>query len=91
MRFWIIHAVFSVSVKNKNGAIFLQGTIKITKNKEVRFIFLCLCEQSNLTIRLLPRPYRTPRHDVSLIYCEVLQKIKNELSYPQITFSITFG
>ncbi len=45
MRFWIIHAVFSVSVKNKNGAIFLQGIIKITKNKEVRFIFLCLCEE----------------------------------------------
>lgn len=36
--------------------------LKITKNKEVRFIFLL--------IRLLPRPYRTPRHDVSLIYCE---------------------
>ncbi len=49
MRFWIIHAVFSVSVKNKNGVIFLQGTIKITKNKEVRFIFLRLCARSAAT------------------------------------------
>ena len=27
-------------------------------------------KRSNLTMRLLPRPYRTPRNDVSLIYCE---------------------
>lgn len=66
MRFWIIHAVFSVSIKNRNGVFFLQGSIKITKNKEARFIFL-------------------------EVACEILQKIKDKLSYPQITFSITFG